>query len=433
LGENFNLGLTDPLFNAVCVDSTGSPVVAPSISDPSQCSGNGFTANPGFEPGLLPYDLTRGGTQFRFDASTDIKQEAVYVQDTITHGRLSLMLGLRADNYSGLTQRFALQPRLGLSYLVSKTQTVLRASYGRLFETPYNDDLILASATGHSGLSNQVFGVNSIPLKPGIRNQFNVGLQQAIGRHLAVDADYTWKFTAPDFDSDALFETPLIFPTSWRRSKIDGVAVRVVFPEYRGWSAFSSLAHLRARFFGPETGGILFEATPSNAAFRIDQDEAFEQTTHLQYQPWKRGPWFAFTWRYDTGLVVDSVPDFAFGLTLTADQQAAIGLFCGNQFAALGNPIRRCSSPRFGATRIVIPATGTQDSDLNPTRVAPRHLFDVGTGWENLFRADRYRVNLRVEVLNVTNNLALYNFLSTFSGTHFVPPRSYQVQAGVSF
>src|SRR5207253_9836002 len=66
LTENFNLGLTDPLFNAVCGDSTGSPVVAPGISDPSQCSGNGFSANRDVEPGLLPYDLTRGGTQFHF-------------------------------------------------------------------------------------------------------------------------------------------------------------------------------------------------------------------------------------------------------------------------------------------------------------------------------------------------------------------------------
>jgi hypothetical protein len=29
--------------------------------------------------------------------------------------------------------------------------------------------------------------------------------------------------------------------------------------------------------------------------------------------------------------------------------------------------------------------------------------------------------------------VALYNFLSTFSGTHFVTPRAYQVQFGVTF
>jgi hypothetical protein len=260
-----------------------------------------------------------------------------------------------------------------------------------------------------------------------------VGFQQAIGRRIAIDADYTWRYTSPDFDSDALLETPLIFPTSWRKSKIDGAAVRIVFPEYRGFTAFSSLGHVRARFFGPETGGILFEANESSGVFRIDQDEPFQQTTHVQYQPWKRAPWFAFTWRYDSGLVVDSVDTLGSALTLTADQQAAIGLFCGNQVASLGNPIRSCGSTSFGAQRIIIPVAGTADPDRNPTRVSPRHLPDVGSGLENVFRADRYKINLRFSVLNVTNNVALYNFLSTFSGTHFVPPRTYLMQASFTF
>jgi hypothetical protein len=33
-------------------------------------------------------------------------------------------------------------------------------------------------------------------------------------------------------------------------------------------------------------------------------------------------------------------------------------------------------------------------------------------------------------VTNLTNKVALYNFLSTFSGTHFVSPRAYQAELG---
>jgi hypothetical protein len=33
----------------------------------------------------------------------------------------------------------------------------------------------------------------------------------------------------------------------------------------------------------------------------------------------------------------------------------------------------------------------------------------------------------------VANKDALYNFLSTFSGTHFVSPRAYQVHVGIAF
>jgi hypothetical protein len=59
----------------------------------------------------------------------------------------------------------------------------------------------------------------------------------------------------------------------------------------------------------------------------------------------------------------------------------------------------------------------------------------MAAGTDNLFKLkrDRARVTLRFTVANLTNNVALYNFLSTFSGTHFVAPRAYQVALGVVF
>ena len=70
--------------------------------------------------------------------------------------------------------------------------------------------------------------------------------------------------------------------------------------------------------------------------FRIDHDEKFNQTTHLQYQWGKTGPWIGFNWRYDSGMVAGAVP-FASDATtpvdlsgLSADQQFQAGLFCGS-------------------------------------------------------------------------------------------------------
>jgi len=80
-----------------------------------------------------------------------------------------------------------------------------------------------------------------------------------------------------------------------------------------------------------------------------------------------------------------------------------------------------------------IPAEGTEDDVTNPPRIAPRHLFDLGLGVDNLFHGDKAKVRFRVSVINLTNQDVLYNFLSTFSGTHFVTPRAYQVQVGVNF
>jgi len=86
-----------------------------------------------------------------------------------------------------------------------------------------------------------------------------------------------------------------------------------------------------------------------------------------------------------------------------------------------------------GAIRVSIPAEGTQNDDKKPARIAPRNLFDLAVGHDDLFHGDRYKWSLRFTVINLTNKEALYNFLSTFSGTHFVSPRSYSAELGFHF
>jgi len=75
----------------------------------------------------------------------------------------------------------------------------------------------------------------------------------------------------------------------------------------------------------------------------------------------------------------------------------------------------------------------TADGVSNPPRVTPRHLLDLGIGADNLLHTDRTKLRVRFSVINLTNKDALYNYLSTFSGTHFVTPRAYQLQLGVTF
>ena len=53
-----------------------------------------------------------------------------------------------------------------------------------------------------------------------------------------------------------------------------------------------------------------------------------------------------------------------------------------------------------------------------------RNLFDIAVGHDNIFHGDKYKWSARVSVVNLTNDYALYNFLSTFSGTHYVTPRA---------
>jgi len=443
LTERFNLGITNPAYNAVCLNIDGTPDASPNPTNPALCSAAGLSPNPGFLPGLLPYDLTRGGSLFGFSGHGDIKELAMYVQDAITLGRLTLNLGIRGDLYRGLSSDSLAEPRAGASYQIKKTNTVLRGSYGRFMLTPYNENLLISSETGEGGLAQHVFGAfGSQPLQPARRNHFSTGLEQAIGKYLSVEADYFWKFTDPDFDFDVLFNTSLTFPIQWRKSKIDGASVKVNMPDFHGLTAYSVMGHTRARFFGPEIGGLIFnnpEQINSSAPFRIDHDQAFEQVTHLQYQYGKNVPWFGFTWNYQSGEVAGAVP-FATNATapvnlayLTADQQLQIGLACGGAVPTLSTPLTSCAPSQLTATRVVIPAPGTENDDRNPPRIAPRHTFDVGAGMDNLFHTDHYKANLRFTVVNLTNKDALYNFLSTFSGTHFIPPRSYTAALGFTF
>jgi hypothetical protein len=430
LVENFALGVTDPTFNPVCLTVAGSALALPNVTNPSACSGLGYVANPNLSPGLIPFDLTRGGSQFQFHGRANINEQAVYVQDQITVNNLSLNLGLRFDNYDGISQDKLAQPRAGFSYLFKKTGTVVRGSFSRTMETPYNENLVLSSTTGSGGLASNTFGAfASEPLRPGHRNQYDVGLQQAVKRYLQIDGEYFWKYTKNAFDFDTLFNTSIAFPIAWRQSKIDGVSVRISTSNLHGFQAYTTLGHTRARFFGPESGGLIFNSPLDVGAFRIDHDQAFQQTTFLRYQYKKDGPWVTFTWRFDSGEVAGSVTDLADALALTPAQQADIGFFCGSQVATVVHGISSCSA-NFGATRIVIPAPGTYNPDHNPPRISPRNLFDVGIGTDNLFHTEKMKTTLKLIAMNITNEAALYNFLSTFSGTHWVTPRTYQVTLG---
>jgi len=405
LHEQFTLGFTDPSFN-----------------DP---------ASPDFNPGLRPFDLTRGGTPFAYDQAATIKEQAAYVQDDIKAGDATFKVGLRLDHYDGLTTATLLQPRVGVSYAVPGSNTVLRASYGRTMETPYNENLLLSS-----GLGAEVLTGTATPPEPGRRNQIEVGVQQSLGRFVVVDVGYFNKHTDNAYDFNVLFNTPIFFPVAWDHSRIDGFTSRVNLIEHGGFSAFVVMAHTNAIYFPPGVGGVLLEQpcdTPG-CSFRIDHDQKFNATSNLQYVFEKKtGAWAALSWRYDSGLVSSAIGDVLDLLTLTPAQQAAAGVACNGVPATPDAGFASCAPNAITASRLVVPAAGQGDPLTSPTRVAPRHLIDLGLGVDNLLRTQHQKLKLRFSIINLTNTEALYNFLSTFSGTHFVTPRAYQVQVGWVF
>jgi hypothetical protein len=405
LNENFTIGFTDPSFN-----------------DP---------LSPDYNPDLAPFDLTRGGKPFPYNQAATIKEQAAFVQDDIKAGPATFKVGLRFDHYDGLTSRSLLQPRAGVSFAVPGSGTVLRASYGRTMETPYNENLLLSSGVGAEGLTG-----TANPPPPGVRDQMEIGVQQALSRWIVADFGYFKKSTDNAYDFNVLFGTPISFPVAWQHSDINGFTGRVNLVEHHGFSAFFVMAHTNAIYFPPGVGGVLL-ADPcegNGCSFRIDHDQKFNTTTNLQYVFEKRsGAWTAINWRYDSGLVASAIGDVNDLLTLTPAQQAAAGVACGGIPATPDAGFTSCAPNAITSSRLAVPAAGTGDPLNNPARVAPRNLIDVGVGVDNLLRTEHQRLKVRLTIINLTNTEALYNFLSTFSGTHFVTPRAFQVGAGWTF
>jgi hypothetical protein len=476
VSERDSFGLVDPTANAPCLNANGTADTDPSLTNPAACGG-GLQANtgqgsvPAFIPLLACYDLTRTGplpesdgcanstsSEYGFFGRTDVKEFAFYVQDAITVKNWTFNLGLRVDKYNGLTSAAQGEPRLGIAYNFKPTNSVIRLSYARTMETPFNENLVLASYgcsdPAIAAFQTLVVGgacVTTSPLSPGHRNEFHAGIQQAFGRFLVVDAEYIWKYTHEAFDFSVLGNTPITYPIEWQASKIPGFAIRATVPNYHGLTAYVVMSSVAARFFGPQVAGI-GSAPGGDTVFRIDHDEVFNQTTHIQYQPSKKTPWVSFNWRFDSGQVAGPVPcaggDCANGpngtdsivdvSTLTPDQQFEAGLYCGSVHATPTTPISPnglCAASQYGSTFLSVPAAGTENNDHNPPRIASRNLFDAAVGDDDLFKtkSDKYKWSARLTVVNLTNKEALYNFLSTFSGTHYVSPRAVTAMIGFHF
>jgi hypothetical protein len=483
LNENFSVGLTDPTINDPCLapginpDSSDGPAGETNVTSPSGCAAQSLIPNDGTDPNAGPFanpvspfssvlgciDLTRlatcSGTRglFPFHGRGDVKELGLFIQDTITEGNWSFNLGIRGDIYRGISNNSQqAEPRAGIAYNIKRTNSVLRVSYARLMETPFNENLVLAS-TAESPVTEALLGA-SAPILPGQRNEVHAGFQQAFGKYLVVDADYLWKYTHNAYDFRDFLNTPIFFPIAWHNSQIHGPSFRVSVPNFHGLTAFFTASSVAARFFNPQVGGLGTDLTTSGV-FRIDHDQRFQQTTHIQYQPRKNMPWIGFNWRYDNGLVAGAVPCFndtnpnsicqatSFRIGgvpyvdlsgLTPDQQAQAALTCNGVTATLTAAFASCPASEYGSTLIKIPGvtsagSGTADNDRNPSRIAPRNLFDASLGDDNLFHKDRYKWSLRFTVINLTNKVALYNFLSTFSGTHFVTPRTFTAELGFHF
>ncbi|MEJ5368159.1 MAG: TonB-dependent receptor [Bryobacteraceae bacterium] len=366
LSEHFTMGITVPDFN-----------------DPE---------SPDFNPNLLAHDLTRGGRLFDFRARRTGGMYSGFFQDAISAGRLNLSLGLRFDAYRFIVNGNQWQPRLGAAYHIRETGTVLRASYSRLYQTPPNENLLLSSSPEAARLTpplvqEQLGGW--IPMRPEEQNFFEAGLQQAVGRKASLNVAWYHKNSRNLQDNNNFLDTGIIFPITLARIRVNGVEGRLVGPVTRGFSYTVSVTHSRAVATPPFTGGLFLgnEAVESfsQGAFVIDHDQPLSVHAVVNWNH-RRGWYATVSNRYDYGLVANP-----------------------------SDPEEVAADPDFSDLLPYVKLNQT------PARVRPRCIIDLVAGYERV-KDQKKRYDIGIQITNLTNRTALYNFQSIFVGTRVVQP-----------
>ena len=302
--------------------------------------------------------------------------DSAFFEDKIQWMRFHLTLGARYDTYRFLSRGTQLQPRVGIAYNLRETGTIFRASYNRNYQTPPNENLLLSSSQ------------NATAIRPERQDVYEVGLQQPVSAKWSLNASYYHKESKDMQDNDNFFNTGVIFPISLARARVNGAELRVVALPIHGVSGSLSLTHYHAIVTPPFTGGLFFGSTivsdVGNRPFVIDHDQTMAVHGVLNYSFRKRY-WTNLSMRYDSGLVANAT-----------------------------NP----TDPDYAQLLPYVNLTS------NPPRVNPRTITDMAFGYDRV-KNDRKRWDASVQITNIANQTALFNFQSAFVGTRIVAPRMF--------
>jgi len=269
---------------------------------------------------------------------------------------------------------------------------VLRAAYDRAFQTPAVENLLLASSPDVDAVGNVV----RLPVEPSRGHYFEGGVTLAVGDHSRIDAS-GYRRTFHQFaDDDVFLNTGVTFPIAFDSAAINGFDAKFTLLPWRRFSGFASYSLLKGTSRLPITGGLFLgeeaiAGLEEQGEVPITQDQRHTIRSHMRVDLSPR-LWTGASVRYGSGLTVELE----------------------------GNVDREELEAQYGAAVL-------DQVDFESGRVKSNFALDLGSGLQ-LWRTDRRRATLRVEVANVTNRLNVINFAGIFSGTALGAPRSATVR-----
>ena len=331
---------------------------------------------------------------FLFQEAVSEGQVGWYVQDTFSlFQNMTISAGLRFDKTRLPVPDSAFSPRLGSVYYIQRTKTSIRGSYNRLFRPPQVENLLISSSAKARELSifSTPEGEGGASVPPERQHVFEVGFAQAIHNLIKFDMAYWWRFVRNFGDPNLFYGTDLFFPNAIASGEAKGLDLRLEIPQKRGWSAWISYSNSSVFQIGPVTGGLFLEEDVieigPGTRFIPDHDQRNVGAFGLSYHHRRSGFWATFSGSYGSGT------------PLEVEEEEIEEL-----------------SERPGADLV----------NFDRLRVKPRTIFDVSVG-KDLFVEKPMKMQLQVDILNLTNSLFAYNFGNPFSGTHFGHPRLWNV------
>jgi hypothetical protein len=343
------------------------------------------------EAGLTPAAMAfTPASPFLFADHVTRGAESAYVQDDFSPlPNLTINAGLRFDHSNLLASDQQVSPRIGAAYYLTRTKTVLRASFNRLYMPPQVENLLLASSEQARALSPFATqaGGGGAAIFPEKASAFEVGLVQQLARILRLNVAYWWRTFRNIDDPNVLFGTTIIFPNSVAEARAKGIDVRLDVPERRGWSGHLSYSNSRITETGPLNGGLFltqdFMDIGPGTEFVPDHDQRNVGSFAVTYTGQHHGLWASFSGKYESGVPIEV-------------EEAEL------------DKLRT--------------APGAELVNFATQRVKPWAVFGWSGGMD-LVRRERMTMSAQLDVQNVANHPFVYNFGNPFSGTHFGYPR----------
>ncbi len=336
------------------------------------------------------FDAATPGS-FQFESRKLDLEQSGFIQDQINLGTWNISAGLRYDHYQLMVNKTAISPRLGVSRYFKDADLSVHASYDRVFQTPFFENILLSS-------SQQVVALNPVflrlPVQPSYGNYYEGGVTKSFFDRLRLDANGFYRRVNNYGDDDQLLNTAVSFPIAFAKASIYGAEAKLEIPHWGPLSGFVSYSYIVGSAYFPVTGGLFLGqgvagTVGSVGRFWDSQDQRNTVCARVRYDVTRRF-WLGVGGEYGSGLPV----------AFSGDPQDAIAQY-GQQVVSRVN--------------------------LSHGRVSPSLSVDASLGLQ-LITSEKLKMSLQADGHDLTNRLNVIDFAGLFSGNAIAPQRSYSVR-----